>query len=286
MLALGIGLTAALIWAVHDLLVRKLSQGAALLPTIAVVLGAGSLVLVPVALLTGGWAAMTGAAWGIAMASGLTFALACGTLYKAFSLAPVRLVSPVVGAYPMLSLAIAGMQGGVVTQADWLAVAVIVAGIALVARAARDDGPEGYVASPAEAMAWAGISGLAYAVTFALGQEANRQGAEVPVMLIGRLVALAAVVLLALIRGGRLMPPRAQLWLLALMGVLDATAMGLVIAAGRLLRAEYAAVATSLFGVLTVLLAALVLREKVRPVQWLGITVVFSGIAALGLNAA
>ena len=43
MLALGLGLTAALIWAVHDLLARKLSQGAALLPIVLVVLGAGTL---------------------------------------------------------------------------------------------------------------------------------------------------------------------------------------------------------------------------------------------------
>ena len=53
---------------------------------------------------------MTGPAWAIAVLSGLAFAVAIGSLYKALSLAPVRLVSPVVGAYPMLSLAIAVAQ--------------------------------------------------------------------------------------------------------------------------------------------------------------------------------
>ena len=284
MLALGLGLTAALIWAVHDLLARKVSQGAALLPIIATVLLSGSLVLAPLALVRGDWTAMTGPAIALSTVYGLTYALAGGALYKAFSLAPVRLVSPVIGAYPMLSLIIAHAQGQPVTPTDWLAVAAIVAGIAIVAIAARDDAPEGYAAPPAIALGWAALSALGFATTFALGQEATRQGEELPVMLIGRFVALMAILVLAVILRAPIRPARGQAWLLALMGAFDAVALGLVTAAGALPRAEYASVTSSLFGVLTVLLAAWFLRERVRPVQWLGIAAVFSGIAVLGLQ--
>ena len=284
MLALGLGLTAALIWAVHDLLARKVSQGAALLPIIATVLLSGSLVLAPLALVRGDWTAMTGPAIALSTVYGLTYALAGGAHYKAFSLAPVRLVSPVIGAYPMLSLIIAHAQGQPVTPTDWLAVAAIVAGIAIVAIAARDDAPEGYAAPPAIALGWAALSALGFATTFALGQEATRQGEELPVMLIGRFVALMAILVLAVILRAPIRPARGQAWLLALMGAFDAVALGLVTAAGALPRAEYASVTSSLFGVLTVLLAAWFLRERVRPVQWLGIAAVFSGIAVLGLQ--
>ena len=283
MLALGFGLTAALIWAVHDLLARKLTQGAALLPILFTVFGAGCVVLLPVALVAGDWTAMTARAWVIAIASGLTYALAGGCLYKAFSVAPVRLVSPVIGAYPMLSLAIAVTQGRAVTGADWLSVSAIVAGIAIVALASREDSPDGYAAPPGVALGWAALSALGFAATFALGQEATRHGSELPVSLIGRLVALIAIIALAVLRRARLAPPRGQVWLLCLMGLMDAIALGVVTASGRLPQAEYASVTASLFGVLTVLLAAWFLRETVRPVQWLGIAVVFSGIAALGL---
>ncbi|MGL4236553.1 EamA family transporter [Tabrizicola sp.] len=285
MLALSFGLMAALIWAVHDLLARKVSQGAALLPILIVVLGAGALVLAPIALIFGDWAVMTASAVAISVAYGLAYAVAGGALYKAFSVAPVRLVSPVIGAYPMLSLAIAVAQGRTVTTADWLAVTAIVTGIAIVAIAARDDSPEGYATTPAVALAWAGFSGLGFAATFALGQEATRQGAELPVMLIGRVVALTVVLALASARGGPIAPQRGLLWLLVLMGVIDALALGLVTAAGGLPHSEYASVTSSLFGVLTVLLAAWFLKEQVRPVQWLGIAAVFSGIAALSLQA-
>ncbi|MES2914139.1 MAG: DMT family transporter [Pseudomonadota bacterium] len=283
MLALGFGLTAALLWAVHDLLARKLSQGAALLPLLILVLGAGTLGLVPVAMVQGGWERMTGPAWGVAALSGLAFAVAIGGLYRAFSLAPVRVVSPVVGAYPLVTLLIAVAQGRPVPPGDWLAVLAIVIGIAIVAVAARDDAPEGYAASPGVALGWAGLSALGFAATFALAQAAARIGSDLPVMLAGRVVALLAIGGLLLHHPGPRLPPRGQMGILVAMGLLDALALGLVTAAGGLAHAEYASVASSLFGVLTVLLAAWFLKEHVRPVQWLGIACVFGGIATLGI---
>jgi drug/metabolite transporter (DMT)-like permease len=286
MLALGFGLTAALIWAVHDLLARKLSQGAALLPMIAVVIGSGCGLLLPVALVAGDWGAMTGAAWSLAAASGVAYALAGGSLYKAFSLAPVRLVSPVIGAYPLLSLAIAAAQGRAVTGTDWLAVAAIVGGIAIVALATREDGPEGYAAPPSVALGWAALAAAGFAATFALGQAATRMGSELPVALVARVVAALVILALLSLRRGRGRVAKGQVWLLVLMGCFDALALTLVTASGELGQAEYASVASSLFGVLTVLLAAWVLKERVRPVQWLGIATVFSGIAVLSLHSA
>ncbi len=285
MLALAFGLSAALIWAVHDLLARKLAQGAALLPILLVVLASGMAAVTPLALARGDWSAMTLSAVLIAVVYGLAYAVAAGALYKAFSLAPVRLVSPIIGAFPMLSLAIAAAQGRSVTLTDWLAVTAIVAGISVVALAARGDGAEGYSAPPSVALGWAAFSAVGFAATFALGQEATRQGADLPVMLIGRAVALTVIVTLIVLRGHGFRPQRGATSLLVLMGILDAVALGLVTAAGGLPHAEYAAVTSSLFGVLTVLLAARFLNEAVRPVQWFGIAVVFSGIAVLSLQA-
>ena len=67
------------------------------------------------------------------------------------------------------------------------------------------------------------------------------------------------------------------------MGLLDTLALGLVMLAGGLAHAEYAAVAASLFGVVTILLAWAFLGEKVRPRQWPGIALVFAGIGWLAV---
>jgi drug/metabolite transporter (DMT)-like permease len=139
MLALSLGLTAALIWAVHDLIARKLSQGAALLPIVLLVLVSGSVVLLAPSLVFGDWASLSVRAVLLASAAGLAFALAIGALYRAFSMAPARIVSPIIGAYPIISLALAVAQGRPVTLADWLAVAAVVGGISIVSLTASDD---------------------------------------------------------------------------------------------------------------------------------------------------
>lgn len=285
MLSLGFGLTAALLWATHDILARKLSQGVPLLPMVALVLAAGCLPLIGLTILMGGWSEMTLGAWAAALASGAAMSLAIGGLYRAFSMAPVRLVSPIVGAYPLLILIIAAAQGRAITQGDWLAVVLIVAGIAIVALTTRDDTPGAYAAPPSHAIAWAVAAAVGFAGTFALGQLGLRLGSDLPVMLIGRGTAL--VIFFALIGAYKApaLPQRKHVWVLVGMGLIDALALGLVTAAGGLPKAEYASVSSSLFGVLTVLLATWFLKETARPVQWLGIATVFSGIAVLGVQS-
>ena len=66
--------------------------------------------------------------------------------------------------------------------------------------------------------------------------------------------------------------------------MLDALGLGLVIVAGGLPLAEYAAIASSLFGVITILLAWRFLGEAVAGRQWLGIAVVFAGIGVLAVQ--
>ena len=286
MLALGLGLTAALIWAVHDLLARKLSQGAALLPIVLLVLASGSVVLLGPALVFGDWPQMTPRAWLLSGSAGLAFAVAIGSLYRAFSMAPARIVSPIIGAYPMISLAIAVAQGRPVTIADWLAVAAVVAGIAIVS-VSRDRHvlPTQRVPLPLPAMGWSALSACGFAATFALGQEAARQASDLPTILITR--AVATLVIAALFLRLRASPGalRGNWRVIASMGAADAVALSLVTAAGGLPQAEYASVSSSLFGVGTILLASVFLNERLRPLQWAGVVIVFAGIATLSLQA-
>ena len=282
MVALALGLTAALCWAVHDLFVRKLSQGTELVPLMLAVLAAGSVALVVPVLIWGEWGLMTGGAVWLALAAGVAFAVAFGGLYKAFSLAPVRVVSPIIGAYPMITLGLAVAQGRPVTTGDWLAVTAIVGGIAVVALTGDDEKPAPQTRT-GQAMAWAALSACGFAVTFALGQAAARAGSELPAILITRIAALACVALLLTLRRSKPQPIGGQWKVMAAMGVLDAIALGAVMLSGSLPHAEYASVASALFGVLTILLATQFLNERVRPVQWLGIAVIFAGIGKLAV---
>ena len=282
MLAISLGIAAAFAWAAHDLLVRKLSQGAVLLPMMLAVLAAGSVALLFPALLLAEWSAVGAEGLGVAALAGFAYALGMGGLYKALSVAPVRLVAPILGAYPMLSLGIAAAQGRAIAPLEWAAVAAIVLGIAVVALTGREESGGNGPVLPA--LCWAGLGAVGFASTFALGQEAARLMGDLPATLIARLITLALIAALAVALRAPLLPPRGQRGTLAAMGVLDALALGLVLASGSLPHPEYASVASALFGVLTILLAWRLLAEAVRPLQWAGIATVFAGIAVLSLQ--
>ena len=290
MLALSLGLSAALIWAVHDLLARKLAPGVALVPVVLLVLVSGSVALAVPTLIFGEWARLSIRALVLSSMAGLAFALAIGALYRAFSMAPARIVSPIIGAYPMISLGLAVAQGRAVTLADWVAVLAVVAGIAMVSLTASDDTPPGtapdshLTASHLPAMGWSFLSACGFAATFAIGQEAARQASELPTILITRLMAVVAIGALFFWTRSSLASLRGNWPVLAAMGVMDAIALSLVTASGTLPNAEYAAVSASLFGVGTILLAAHFLNESLRPLQWAGVVTVFGGIATLSLQ--
>lgn len=278
MMSLAFGLIAACAWAVHDLLVRKIGQETAILPMMLVVVASGSAVLLGPSLIWGDWPLMSGRALWLSLASGGTYVLGMGGLYRALSMAPVRLVAPILGAFPMISLGLAAMEGRPIAGIEVLAVVAIVAGIAVVALTGHS---AGRVERPLAAGLWAAAGAVGFATTFWLGQEAVRHGSELPVNLITRLVALALIAGLCL----AFQAPARHLGgagrTLCMMGVLDAIALGLVTASASLPHPEYAAISSSLFGVLTILLAWRVLKETVQPLQWLGIVTVFTGIAAL-----
>ena len=201
-------------------------------------------------------------------------------LYRSFAIGPVRLVAPIVGAYPILSVGWAAVSGAPVPLQDWLAVLMIVAGVGIVA-ILSDEGAGSH--RRRDAILWAMLGAAGFAATFALGQAATASGAELPVILMTRFAAIGAAALIALALATSLRPPRRAVPILMAMGLLDAVALGLVIAAGTLPNPEYAAVTSSVFGVVTILLAWAILRERVTLPQWAGVAVVFGGIGWLGI---
>jgi drug/metabolite transporter (DMT)-like permease len=64
-------------------------------------------------------------------------------------------------------------------------------------------------------------------------------------------------------------------------GLLDPLANALYLAATRLARLDVAVVLTSLYPAVTVLLSWLVLKEKIAPLQWLGVAFCLAAIVLI-----
>lgn len=272
------GLIAALAWGLHDFCVRHLSQKLPVAWMLVMVLGFGSVALLALIALTGNWQAIEPQHLRFAIISGVTYALGCFGLFNAFAIGPIRLVAPICGAYPVLSVALAALSGETIRPDQWLATCAVVAGIAIVAHQPE---AEARTQNPVRAMLWATIGAMGFGLTFAFGQTAAHGGSELLVTLLARITAFTLVALWVL--RGRLpsVSLRPHLPLLATMGVLDVIGLSCVIGAGRLANPEFAAVASSVFGLITILLTWHFLREPMRAGQWIGVALVFAAIAWL-----
>lgn len=281
MTALKFGLIAALCWGIHDVTIRYLSKSVSLLAALFTVLVVGALFQATVLVVTPGGFAVESSATLLACCAGLAFLVASIGLYFAFERGPVRVVAPLIASYPILSVLFALLSGARVSLAEWIAVLAIVLGVALVAilsDKARDDAPP---LIPTIALSL--ISACGFASTFKLGQMAAEISGELPTTLITRITALLC---LAAIIGLRRLPFYAghrALIPLCIMGLLDGIALLSVISAAPLANPEYASVASSTFGMLTIILAWAFLKERMSPGQWGACVMSFAGIAYLAL---
>lgn len=209
---------------------------------------------------------------------GVLFAVATYTLYRAFGSGPVRLVAPIIGAFPIATMGISAIRGEPVTVYQWVAVLLVIAGIALVS---VQRGIKETTYNRTKAIVWSVLSASAFAGTFMLGQFLSETQNPWATFLLTRSAAVVCVVLFMILSGGLRIPAIEHWGTLALMGLLDAAALSLVLIAGRLPGAALATVTTSLFGMITVLLAWVFLKERMGNIQWAGVIVAFAAIGFL-----
>jgi drug/metabolite transporter (DMT)-like permease len=216
--------------------------------------------------------------------SGLSIMLATLWLYQGLARGPISIVSPIVGSYPALIIVFAVIAGLRPSLVQWAAMAATMLGVAIVARSA-DNFADPTGSSSRDLQATVMIS-LASATAFAIGVFAAQLAVpiygEVQTTWLSRLTSLAALLLLLLGRGRPHIPPR---WWPAVIsqGCFDTGGYLALYAGSHGEGSEIAAVTASAFGAVTTLLAWILLREPIGWVQWLGIALVFIGVAVLSI---
>jgi drug/metabolite transporter (DMT)-like permease len=281
MTTLALGLIAALCWGFHDICVRFLSQKTPITACIFVVLLTGLIFHAGLTVTTGNLMTVPLHAVWLSVCSGVCFVIATFGLYYAFQRGPVRLVAPLIASFPILSVSWAAFQGATIAPLQWLAVVAIIFGVGIVA-ALSDDNAD-HVPPQGRTIFYALCSAAGFAGTFAFGQAAADISHELPATLVTRIIAMILVAIIILVTRQSFLPNRAALpWLIA-MGIADGIALACVLAAGALPDPQYAVVTSSMFGLLTILLAWMFLRERMTPAQWAGCVVAFCGVGYLAL---
>ncbi|MGZ4438735.1 MAG: EamA family transporter [Nocardioidaceae bacterium] len=237
------------------------------------------------ALTRGGDPTGTDLAW--AALAGVGSGVGTGFLYRGLASGRMGVVSPISAVGAAVVPVLAGTAGGErPALLVWVGVVAALPGIWLVSSSPADDlahvdEPPGPPAAPRTSLS-AGVvdgvlSGLGFGLLFAsLGQVPDRAG-MMPLAL-AQAVSVPAVVLLALaLRASWVPRGRPVRWAL-LAGPLGAAATGAFLLATQHGYLTVAGVLASLYPASTVLLAALVLRERVHRAQGVGL-----GLCALSV---
>jgi drug/metabolite transporter (DMT)-like permease len=285
MTAVLFGLFAALCWSVHDLIARVYAPRIGPMRMGLWLMLLSGLMLTAIVFWRGTVLAadVSGLLWALAL--GVAYACGAGGIYKAFSLGPISVVGPLTSAYPVLVIIWGLVHGLTPSVLQWIAMVSVLIGTLIVSRAGEPDGGINAVLPgklPALLLACL-VCSLGYAAAVVIGQKAAVMIGEIEAAWISRATAIAAFLFIASFE------PKAEAikgriwWGLAAMGGLDALGLISVNASGHLPGKEFAAVGISAYGAMSVVMAAIVLKEKVSKAQALGIAMIAIGVAAIAL---
>jgi drug/metabolite transporter (DMT)-like permease len=274
--ASGLSLSAAASWGGGDFAGGLASKRASVFRVVAVAHGCGLLAMVLLAVLSSEKVPPASALWWGAFA-GFVGAFGIAALYRALAIGRMAVVAPVAavvtGCLPVL-VGIYSEGWPYSWQLGGFALALV--SIWLVAR------PNEYVDSH-RGVGLAAVAGIAFGLFLVAGKQAGQQGLFWP-LVAARLVSTGVMALLWLLYATDTQPLRPVLMPMVLSGLLDSAGNALFIAATQHGRLDVAAVLSSLYPASTVILARFLLKERIAPLQAVGVASALVSVALISVR--
>jgi drug/metabolite transporter (DMT)-like permease len=267
----GLSLLAAASWGGGDFAGGLASKRASVFRVVAVAHGCGLVATLTMALLSGeGFPPASAMGWGAF--AGFVGAFGIAALYRALAIGRMGVVAPVAavvtGFLPVLvGIRTEGLPG--TSQLGGFALALV--SIWLVAR------PNEHVNSH-PGVGLAVLAGIAFGLFLIAGKQAGHHGVFWP-LVAARVVSTALMLVLVAVTPRDPQPLRPVMWPMVLSGLLDSAGNALFIAATRHGRLDVAAVLSSLYPASTVILARVLLKERIGRLQALGIACAIVSVA-------
>ena len=280
-----LGVLTALTWGGSDFLARFATQRMGTLRAMLYMQLIGFILLTIALPWLGGWGHLADGsgwqpwAWGIL--AGAVNAVSTLSLYRSFEIGKMAVVAPLSASYPVLSVSLSLLSGERLSAARAVGIVCTMVGVLLVAGGERapDQNDAEAVRRSGKGIGWALCSAIGFGVLFwLLGVRViPRVGAPQTVWMI-RLTCTAIATAIILFARQPIGLPRNTRWISLGMGAGDTSAFVLSNRAMQIEQVAVISVLGSLYGAVTVALAAIVLREHVSRWQWAGIASIFAGI--------
>ena len=288
-----LGLVTALCWGSADLFARFATRKLGTFRTMLYMQAYGCLLLTLVMPQLGGWGHLSDSsrwrpwAWGIS--AGCLNTVSTLALYRSFEIGKMSIVAPLSASYPALTLLFSILTGERLTLVRLAGIILTIVGVVLVA--SGEEIPEDAnlldeKAHPGKqnlGVGWALLSAMGFGVMFwLLGIRVVPALGAAPSVWTIRATSVCATLLVIMLARHSMAPPSKKdvPWIIAV-GLLDTSAYVFNNYGMQHEQVSVVSVLASLYGAVTVALAAILLREHISRLQWLGVTAIFAGVVLI-----
>ena len=277
MFAIALGLAASLSWGVGDFLGGLQSRR---MPVVAVVLGSqlAGLSLAVVIVAIRGTGPPGGDFFAYAAASSVGGIVGLTAFYKALSIGAMGVVAPLSSTGAVIPLVVGLATGDTLTTLQAAGIALAIAGVVLASREASDEAKGS--ASVAKGAGLALVSAIGFGFFFVM--IAHASDADVLwAVCVNRTVSALLLSVALLVTRPKLGLRVRDMRVLALVGVLDIAATWFFAVATTKGLVSVVAVLASLYPIVTVVLARVVLHERLHAIQRVGAAAALAGVALI-----
>lgn len=280
-----VGLGSALVYGAADFFGGQASKRVSPVRVVSLSAIVGLVLLVVFSLFLGGRMSDEALLWG--GLSGIAGSMAILTLYAALAIGPMSILSPLTAVIS----AIVPLSWGLILGERLSLLGYVALGLALIAVVLVGFVPEkGAVRPRLRGVVYATVSGVLIGVFLILVDRAPDDSGLLPLVFnrVTYLVVLWSIILvLFIVRRVRQTAPgpsiRPAIWLIVAAGMADSVANTLLLIGFRIGELSVVSVLTALYPAGTIALAAIVLKERIAPVQWVGLALALIAAAMLAV---
>jgi drug/metabolite transporter (DMT)-like permease len=281
-----LGLLTAISWGGADFLARFSTHRVGTLRTMLYMQSTGFLLLTLCLHWLGGWGHLADGSgwqpWGWGLLAGSLNGLSTLALYRSFEIGKMAVVAPLSASYPVLTILLSLITGEKLSFVRSAGIAFTLFGVLVVARGehvAGESDSESATRST-KGIGWAILAAVGFGFLFwLLGSRIIPVLGAAQTIWIIRLTCTVMTIAIIFLAKQPIGLPRGPARPLALgTGILDTGAFVLSAYGMRMEQVAIISVLGSLYGAVTVALAAIILREHISRSQWCGIVTIFAGI--------
>jgi len=276
MAAVVLALSASCCWGMADFVGGLQSKRLAVPVVLGVVEGTGLVLVVAIIVATAEpWPGTRAAA--LSIVAGLAGVCALGCFYRALAIGTMSIVAPISATGVALPVIVGVATGDTLSVVVSAGLAITVAGVILASREQQEDAQR--AAAGRTSIGLALLAALGFGSYFVLSDSAA-DASVLWLLALSRVLAPPALLVFARTRGLP-MPRRPAAAALVAAGTLDVSATGLYGLANIHGALAVVAVVGSLYPLTTIVLARVMLGERIRPVQRIGVAAALVGVAMI-----